>query len=204
MSHELLALRRGGKIVYFDNETIKLRCCKFHIFHLTMLGLERGMWCKKCFVSEGEKRIQQFLDTKGLIYHRERQFPLELRYRAPLRLDFYIPSLRFVIEYDGKGHFFPRKDSIKRSINIRNFLDALLRDQIKNQWCTNTNRSLLRIPFWNLESIDTILETTIQLVRIQKTYIDETEEWRSQCIVQLQNGREPIVPLIPNSETNSI
>lgn len=189
-SLSLIAQRRGGKIVYEDISYILLQCCRNHIFYLTFTQFLNDEWCNRCYKSEGETKIRIYLKSLNILFHQERTFPIELYYQQPLRLDFYLPSIRLVIEYDGKCHFYP-----KSIYSYRKFRDQLKRDQIKNEWCRNTYRSILRIPFWHSSMLQTMILSAIQSINNGiLVHIDEAESWRLACIESLNKGKSPIPP----------
>jgi hypothetical protein len=181
----LRALRRGGRLIYADLFVASLECCRGHVFGLTYAQLARGEWCRRCFVSVGETRIASYLDRLGVLYHRERTFPAELYHLGPLRLDFYVPSLRLAIEYDGAGHHDRGGRPRAR------FRDALYRDQLKDAWCRRTHRGLLRIPYWRLDSLESILEQALARARTgERVHVDEAETWRIACLARLDAGHD--------------
>ena len=187
----LRALRRGGKLVYADLFVASFECCRRHVFYLTYPQLARGEWCRRCFVSVGEERIAAHLDRLGVLYHRERTFPAELYHRGPLRLDFYVPSLRLAIEYDGPGHHE------RRSRPRGRFRDTLYRDQLKDEWCRKTHRGLLRVPHWCLASSEAILEHALERSRTgERVHVDEAETWRVACLARLDAGLDAGPPLL--------
>ena len=61
----------------------------------------------------------------------------------PLKFDFYIPSRNLLIEYDGIQHF--------KAIDYWGGNEGLVKqqqnDEAKNQYCSNKNISLLRLPY---------------------------------------------------------
>ena len=76
-----------------------------------------------------------------------------------LPFDFYIPSLKILIEFDGIQHFKP--------ISIWGGEKALIsqteRDEIKNNFAIQNNFKLIRISYVDLNKIDKILETIIKI-----------------------------------------
>jgi very-short-patch-repair endonuclease len=194
-SWSLRAQRRGGKLVYDDVELLRLECCRGHAFALTPRQLARDEWCRLCDVSEGERRVSACLKRfsarldRELVVHRERRFPAELRYLGALRLDFYVPALRLVIEYDGRFHFLPSIGGNAR------FVHTLERDAVKDAWCASTGRSMLRVPFWRLEACEALVERALlACVTGERVLIDEAREWRAACLALLRAGAAPLAP----------
>ncbi len=64
-----------------------------------------GKGVNKIIPSEAEKRIAEVLDSLKIKYHTEVSFKgFKSENDIYYRFDFYIPSLKKVIEYDGKHH----------------------------------------------------------------------------------------------------
>ena len=104
-------------------------------------------------MSKGEERIEQILRSSKINFEREKVFP-ELR-NGKLRFDFYIPLLSTLIEIDGEQHF----KQIKRfHPNKSDFTHAKQNDYYKNSFCLSHNYALYRIPFWEIEKIQTITD----------------------------------------------
>ena len=59
----------------------------------------------------------------------------------------------FVIEYDGKQHFKP----VDIFGGQDGFEETQLHDQIKTQYCKDNNIELIRIPYWEKDNIEEIL-----------------------------------------------
>ena len=99
--------------------------------------------------SKGEEKIIQLLLKSPYNFEREKTFR-DLK-KGLYRFDFYIPSLNTCIEYDGEQHF----KQIKHFHQSRqDFLKAKERDRKKNSYCLAHKIKLLRIPFWEIDSIN--------------------------------------------------
>jgi len=83
-------------------------------------------------------------------YNREKTFSTLINPRSDwmLRFDYYIPTLRLVIEYDGSHHYriISRKGISKKQIE-EEFYEMIQRDEEKDKWCSKNNVNLLRIPY---------------------------------------------------------
>lgn len=113
-----------------------------------------------CLVSYYNMYINQWL-TKNNIEHIS-EFPVvidNIRYK----FDFYLPHFNLFIEYDGEQHYKPihfgRMDDEQAQLNLRKIQN---RDEIKNKYCENNNINLLRIPYWEKENIETIINSHLQ------------------------------------------
>jgi hypothetical protein len=92
--------------------------------------------------SSGERLISRFLESwgyrYGIDYIMEHTFP-EL---GRLRFDFFIRGIRAVIEMDGDQHYRGSKFVSTR----KEWMDAIARDEEKNEFCKRRGISMIRIP----------------------------------------------------------
>ena len=65
-----------------------------------------------------------------------------------------------LIEYDGHGHYMPCFGSTPEK-KQKNFKDCQRRDKIKNEWAKANNIPLLRIPYWDFDRIEELVEAFI-------------------------------------------
>lgn len=110
-----------------------------------------GRCCPKCDESNGEKKIANFLNENNIEFIQEFIIP-ECKYKRTLPFDFYLSDCGVLIEYDSVLHY---KDKFN---NPEEFALVQLRDNIKTQFCINNNIPLLRIPYWDFNNIEQILE----------------------------------------------
>ena len=133
---------------------IKVRCkIDGYEWEVTPNSLLNGYGCPKCNESKGEKRIAKYLDSRDIEYKREHKFD-DCRSKKKLPFDFYIPSLNVAIEYDGGQHY----KIVKHFGGLDNFIIIVIRDTIKTKYCEKNNIKLIRIPYWDFDNIEEILE----------------------------------------------
>ena len=77
----------------------------------------------------------------------------------PLPFDFYLPSYNTIIEYDGEGHYYPV--DFKGHDGTETFQRTAKNDKIKNEYCKNNNINLIRIPYWDYDNIEMILDNIL-------------------------------------------
>ena len=88
-----------------------------------------------------------------LTYGSQRHFYHCKGKRRTLPFDFYLPQYNICIEYDGTPHY-------KLGAYKNGLLDLMNRkylDNVKSQYCKNNNIELIRIPYWEKDSIKEIL-----------------------------------------------
>ena len=123
--------------------------------------------CNLCNSSKGEQEIARVLKDNNIEFIKEYEiYPKE--WENPLRLDFYIPSLKLGIEYDGVQHFKPIdfKGLGKQSAN-KSFELQVKRDKIKNDYCKRNNIKLVRIPYTDFDIIEDKVKIVTKDMRIK-------------------------------------
>ncbi len=137
--------------------------CKTHgKFHQKPYAHIQGQGCPMCKVSKGEHKIYTHLIYHNISFIREHTFET-CRHASLLRFDFYLPSHNICIEFDGVQHFQPTDFSNKKSVDELSTEFSLIntRDKIKTQYCSTHNITLVRIAYWDIDNIPTILNTII-------------------------------------------
>ena len=137
-------------------EKITIICKKHGKFIQRASKHLRGQGCPKCNSSKGEKIISDFLIENNIDYISEHKFD-DCRDKYPLRFDFYIPSMRTCIEFDGIQHFKP-VDFFGGNKNLK---EVKRKDSIKNEYCNDNNIKLIRISYLDVDNILRIISENI-------------------------------------------
>ncbi len=141
-----------------DKIKVKITCLKHGVFEQIPMKHKCGQGCPKCRMSHGERNIKRFLDENNILYESQKKFD-KCKNKSPLPFDFYLPKFNACIEYDGEQHFEPRFTKSKKSFS--NFEKIKNNDSIKNGFCVDNNIRLLRIPYYEKDNIEIILEIEI-------------------------------------------
>lgn len=121
-----------------------------------------------CLVSYYNMYIKQLLERKGIDFKSEYTIYIDDKY---YRFDFYLPQYNLFIEYDGQQHFEPvRFHGNNIEEDERAFRITQEHDKIKNNYCEENNINLLRIPYWEKDNIETIINSHLQRLS-EKGYI---------------------------------
>lgn len=124
-----------------------------------------------CLVSYYNMYIKQFLDKNNIENKPERTIFIGDNY---YRFDFYLPQYNLFIEYDGEQHFKPiRYYTQTEEEMMAAFKKTQEHDRIKNKYCEDNQINLLRIPYWEKENIETIINNHLQRLSIEG-YIAES------------------------------
>lgn len=141
-----------------SNQKLGFICKCGNEYEATMGNLRHIDGCPKCNIrSKGEFRVMNHLESTGVDYIP--QFTTtKCKNIRPLRFDFAIignnGSVKMFIEYDGIQHFEP----IDYFGGEDNFLYVKKNDEIKNDYCNENDIPLIRIPYWEFDNIETILD----------------------------------------------
>jgi hypothetical protein len=121
--------------------------------------LHNNRRCPACNESKGERRVREYLQSKGIEFIREYTFKdLKGLDGGLLRFDFAIiekDTLKMVVEYDGEFH--------SKKVYIEHDLEKQkLYDSIKNSYCIEKDIPLLRINYTEFDKIESILEESLK------------------------------------------
>jgi hypothetical protein len=119
----------------------------------------KGSGCPKCNESKGENKVAKYLSDNNISFIPQKIFKT-LKDKRYLKPDFYLSELNLFIEYDGVGHYFPVFGSTPEE-KQKNLEDCQRRDKIKNEWARKNNIPLLRIPYWDFDRIEELIEAFI-------------------------------------------
>jgi len=112
-------------------------------------------------VSKGELKIAQSLEQRQIVFEMEKTFK-DCRGRTerrPLRFDFYLPDHNILIEFDGEHHYDPVNKGYKAKYVYER---TKINDNIKNNYIAKKGIGLLRIPHWEFNQIDEILDGVLR------------------------------------------
>lgn len=123
---------------------IKHKTCG-RTFDVTPDKFVGGKRCPVCGGSIGENMIELYLRSKGVAFEKEYIFT-ECRYKRELKFDFYIPSMKVCIEYNGMQHYEP----IQAWGGEERLKIYQTRDHIKKTFCANNQLTLITIKYRQL------------------------------------------------------
>ena len=155
--HDLTGQRFGQLVVLYDtnkraNHRVIWMCkcdCGNTVERIGDSLVQKDTFsCGHCNRSVGSITIERLLKENNIKYEMEKTFEnFKGKKGMPYRFDFYLPEYNRLIEFDGIQHYK------ERSI-FKDSLEAIQeRDKIKNDYCLQHNISLIRIPYWKLETL---------------------------------------------------
>lgn len=135
------------------HEKLEVKCPKGHKYEVQYANLQRGRRCPYCKVSKGEQKIIDWLNKNDVkfIYDKPYFNDLLSPIGNPLKPDFIIEDKRVWIEYDGAFHY-------KKMYDDDNYEILIIHDRIKDEYAKENNWKLIRIPYWEFDNIEEILE----------------------------------------------
>lgn len=141
---------------------IEIQCNKGHRYSSTYIQFKSGNRCARCNISKGEKRIERYLKDNGIDFCQQHRFE-NCKDAQKLPFDFYLEKFNLLIEYDGEQHYRPVDFAGKgEEWASHNFETVKRHDEIKNQFCKDNSIDLLRIPYWEIDNIENIIEITLK------------------------------------------
>ncbi len=167
-----------SKVQYKNaNIPVEIKCPKHGTFwQRPGMHCMDGRGCPKCAhnCSRAERVIMQHLDDLGYVYEFNKTFedsknPVT---QQKFRYDFWIPSIKTVVEYDGEQHTKPA--NIKGRISnfkkqLINYNKILTSDVLKNYYIEQNNLNLIRINHWFRMPIEITRELDRQLALVKSS-----------------------------------
>ena len=144
---------------YINSYTkILIRCniCN-HEWKAKPCGLLLGNGCPVCCISKGEKKILNYLKENDIRYIYDQSYFEDLKgiNGGKLRPDFLLLDYKIWIEYDGEQHF--------QEVFGNNSFEVIKKhDAIKNKYAKENGWKLIRIPYWDYDNIEGVLEDFIK------------------------------------------
>jgi hypothetical protein len=146
------------KTVYVRNQIKVIITCPVHgDFEQNPLSHVQGNGCPSCNESRGEKEIAKFLDKYDINYSRQHKF-VDCRNVFQLPFDFFIPSMRTVIEFDGIQHHQP----IGFFGGIEAYEKLKINDKIKSDYCEDNYIDIIRIRYDQMDDIYQVLWNSLK------------------------------------------
>lgn len=147
-----------SNVVYNDNKTkVEILCPSHGSFFVTPNShLSQKTGCPKCRESFGEKTIRLLLTDLNIPFLQEYRLPYTL-----MRVDFYIPSHKLIIEFHGKQHFIP----VDRFGGEKGLAETRRRDALKLRYAKENNLNIVVLTYRDLIK-DRLLKKLTKILKI--------------------------------------
>ena len=133
-------------------------CDKGHECSINWDNFKYGKRCGTCKESTGERKINEVLTKLNIKFQRQYGFE-DCKLHKLLLFDFYLPDYNCCIEFDGEQHY----EIIKHFGGVDKFINTKIRDTIKTEYCKKNDIKLIRIPYWEINNIDKIINKELGL-----------------------------------------
>ena len=134
------------------NTEIIISCKEHGEFKLKAATHLYGTCCSKCDEYQFTKIVKKFFKDFNLNYLQQHKFDY-----MNLPFDFYIPSKRTLIEFDGEQHFQP----VEHFGGLKSYEQLKINDKIKNDYCEENYINLIRIRYDQIDKIEEILKNNL-------------------------------------------
>lgn len=143
INHNILL--NPNEYIGIKDANLKIQCGLCHNIYKTSLESYKSgfrICCPECSksISNPERIIINYLNNNNISYEYQYTFS-DCRYKSLLRFDFYIPSMKLAIEYNGEQHYKP----IDFYGGDQSLIETQKRDDIKINYCINNNIDILII-----------------------------------------------------------
>ncbi len=129
-----------------------------HVWDSMLSNISYGYGCPSCSSSKGEKFIKLILENINISYIHDKPYFRDLLGIGgnPLRPDFILPEHKIWIEYDGEFHYSKIYDN-------DNYETLKEHDKRKDEYAKKHGWKMIRIPYWEFDNIENILEKELNL-----------------------------------------
>lgn len=137
-----------------ENMTFRHRRCGYEFVQGAGYFL-RNLKCPNCspYISRGEGEILKVLNKYEIKHQTQKTFDGCYGNKSLLLFDFYIPEINTAIEFDGEQHFRP----VEYFGGEKKFKQTKKYDEIKSRYCEKNGIKLVRIPYWDVDNIESII-----------------------------------------------
>jgi hypothetical protein len=141
-------------------------CERGHEWYATVDSRRGGRGCSVCSESVGEKKIREYFKTNDINFKSQYMFVDLIGVGGGwLKFDFAIfddaGKLMMLVEFDGAFHF--------DKVYIDDYHEQTkIHDERKNKYCLEKDIELLRIPYWDINHVEEILD--IELMKFTPPY----------------------------------
>lgn len=130
-------------------------------------------------MSSGEKEIEGLFNNGGINFKNQYKDD-RCAHINPLPFDFVVfnkdSKIKFLLEYDGEQHFMPIDFSGRgEEWAASQFKNIQIKDKIKNDFSIKYKIPLVRLPYWEINNVETILNHILGYFDlIKKQDVDES------------------------------
>ena len=143
-----------------DHEKIKVLCKKHSFIWYVAPNkiLHKRTGCPRCAAYNNERKASFILESWGYNIQMQKRFN-DCKDKNPLPFDIYLPDYNIAIEYDGEQHYWPviRRGMKSNQDAVNSYEVTVRHDAIKTEYCKTHGISLIRIPYWEADNMESFL-----------------------------------------------
>ena len=143
-------------------DKVTIFCPDHGYFEQVVFSHLKGFGCLKCkCYSGGENKIREILSERKILFVEQYKVPNISLFcnNKNIYIDFYIPSLKTAIEFNGKQHY----KSIKWFGGEEKFEQQQWRDESLRIYCKENKIKLIEIPYTEFANIEKILTKELKI-----------------------------------------
>ena len=138
----------------------RLKCvCPMHgEFDTSLAKIRNGNCCPECDgsgESVGERNIRLYLQSKNIKFEQEFRIEDKKYFDTYARVDFYLPDLNTMIEFQGEQHYGIANNAITHG--SRKWQSQKKRDNHLRRYAADHNVRLIEVPYTYRSNVDTFL-----------------------------------------------
>ena len=143
-----------------DDTSKRFKCvCPLHGEFVTSLAkIRNGNCCPECDgsgESVGERNIRLYLQSKNIKFEQEYRIEDKKYFDTYARVDFYLPDINTMIEFQGEQHYGIANKAITHG--SRNWQSQKKRDNHLRRYAAAHNVRLIEVPYTFRSNVDTFL-----------------------------------------------
>lgn len=150
---------------YINRQTEISFHCTVHNMDFVMkpqyLLYNKSRGCPKCSSSIGENKMVSILINMGFDVIRQYVFK-DCKNINVLPFDAFVKEINTAFEYQGEQHY-QKTNFNGANITDEEYEKGLKRDFIKEEYCKKNNINLIKVPYWELDSMEDFLYKQLQI-----------------------------------------
>ena len=144
--------------IEYSHKRFKCVCPMHGEFVTSLAKIRNGNCCPECDgsgESVGERNVRLYLQRKNIKFKQEFRIEDKKYFDAYARVDFYLPDLNTMIEFQGEQHYGIANKAITHG--SRKWQSQKKRDNHLRRYATDHNVRLIEVPYTYRSNVDTFL-----------------------------------------------
>lgn len=141
-----------------SNKRFKCICPLHGEFYTSMFKIRNGKCCPECDGSResvGERNVRRYLQSKNIKFEQEYRIEDEKYFDTFARVDFYLPDLNTMIEFQGEQHYGIANKAITHGSG--KWQSQKKRDNHLRRYAVDHNIRLIEVPYTYRSNVDVFL-----------------------------------------------